>query len=186
MSKGLFGQSADEGRSGGPGDRLAGKPVHDIIDGEGEVIVMLDLNYTTVSNSRQTWGISKDYGKQIPHELYREDLIAFLRHRHPRVKVALVTHRYERFREATLRRMDKLIGWSPDSCHFNPGGFKYVADWKLQVLRERIPELYTGRRVVAIESNSRTSAMYRDNKIPVCKYQELASWMKPNPNCPER
>lgn len=121
------------------------------------MIVLLDLNYTLVGNSRATARI-RPWDRKIANEVYRVPLIELVKGHH----VILITARPEYQREATLKRILSLTGWEPDEALFNEIDGSPPA-WKEQALNEYVfpahgkpPET----AYFALESNKDTIAMY--------------------------
>ena len=132
-------------------------------------IVLLDLNYTFVANQAESARLGgEDFGRRLAHERYREWLRDFLRGR----RVILITARPERHREATLARIDSLLGWRPTEAYFNEHDLP-PALCKQEVLRRAIFPRHgrpaDGARYVAIESNPRTAVMYAGYGIPALR-----------------
>lgn len=132
-------------------------------------IVLLDLNYTFVANQAETATLGgEDFGDRLRFERYREWLRDFVKQGH----VILITARPERYREATLARMDSLLHWRPDEMYFNEHDLP-PAVCKQEVLLTRIFPRYgrpaDGTRYVAVESNPRTAIMYEGYGIPALR-----------------
>lgn len=123
-------------------------------------IVLLDLNYTFVENQAEAAKLGgEDFGDRLRFERYRVWLRDFVKQGH----VVLITARPERYRAATMARMDSLLGWRPAEVYFNEHDLN-PAVCKEQVLLTRIFPKYgrpsDGTRYVAVESNPRTAYMY--------------------------
>lgn len=134
-----------------------------------EPIVLLDLNYTFVENQAETAKLGgEDFGDRLRHERYRSWLRDFVRQGH----VVLITARPERYRAATLARIDSLLGWRPDEAWFNEHDLA-PAVCKQEILLEHIFPRYgrpaDGTRYVAVESNPRTAFMYAGYGIPALR-----------------
>ena len=120
-------------------------------------VFLLDLNYTLVSNSEQK---IKPFTDQIASETYDEKLLAMLRDRY----VVLITARPQMHKEATLASLLAKTGWQPEMAYYN--------DLKLPppILKERklseLLRIVKLSRLVAIESNPQTRAMYLKWGIP--------------------
>lgn len=123
-------------------------------------IVLLDLNYTFVENQAETAKLGgEEFGSRLRFERYRTWLRDFVKQGH----VILITARPDRYREATLARIDSLLGWKPDEWYFNEHDLN-PAVCKEEVLLTKIFPKYgrpsDGTRYVAVESNPRTAFMY--------------------------
>ncbi len=134
-----------------------------------EPIVLLDLNYTLVANQAETARLGgEDFGDRLRHERYRTWLLDLVKQGH----VVLITARPERYRAATLARMDSLLGWHPDEAWFNEH------DWDPAVCKQDILLKHVfprhgrpadGTRYLAVESNPRTAIMYESYGIPALR-----------------
>ncbi len=134
-----------------------------------EPIVLLDLNYTFVENQAETAKLGgEDFGNRLRFERYRLWLKDLVRDGH----VILITARPERYRVATLARIDSLLGWKPDEVYFNEHDLA-PAVCKQEVLLTRIFPKYgrpaDGTRYYAVESNPRTAFMYAGYGIPALR-----------------
>lgn len=130
------------------------------------MIILLDLNYTLVSNSEQK---IKPFVEQIRRETYRLDLIERIKDEN----VLLVTARPEIHRSNTLSSIFSKTGWQPSGSYFNhglmPPAFKaYAFDKFISPLYGDNPDKY-----LAIESNPRTRAMYSKRGIKAITYIEF-------------
>jgi hypothetical protein len=124
------------------------------------MIYLLDLNWTLVANSTER---HRPFSRQIELEEYDAALTARLRSE----RVVLITARPARHREATLARIQAVLGWQPLLACFNTAGLPPPAS-KARALALEVfpafgsdPGLYFG-----IESNPRTRAMYASRGIP--------------------
>lgn len=134
-----------------------------------EPIVLLDLNYTFVENQAETAKLGgEDFGDRLRYERYRAWLRDFVKQGH----VVLITARPERYRAATLARIDSVLGWHPDEAFFNEHDLA-PALCKQELLLTRIFPRYgrpaDGTRYVAVESNPRTAFMYAGYGIPAMR-----------------
>ena len=134
-----------------------------------EPIVLLDLNYTFVENQAETAKLGgEDFSDRLRYERYRSWLRDFVSRGH----VVLITARPERYRVATLARIDSLLGWHPDDAYFNEHDLA-PAVCKQELLLTRIFPKYgrpsDGTRYVAVESNPRTAIMYAGYGIPALR-----------------
>jgi hypothetical protein len=132
-------------------------------------VVLLDLNYTLVANQAETARLGgADFGRRLAYERYREWLHDFLRGR----RVILITARPARYREATLARIDSLLGWRPGEAYFNEHDLPPALCKQEVLLRAIFPRHgrpADGARYVAIESNPRTAVMYAGYGIPALR-----------------
>lgn len=130
----------------------------------------LDLNATYVENTSvhilpHTYNIDAEY--------YRTWLTQMLRGYY----VIMLTARPERYRVATLARIEALEGWLPNEAYFNPGGM-VAPDAKDMMLRTLVypkhgKHMIGGNRYVALESNATTRAMYARHGIPAYTQQQV-------------
>lgn len=128
-------------------------------------IILLDLNYTLVSNSDQKINPFED---QIHKEEYRKDLIWKLRDEF----VVLVTARPEKYKRLTLQNLKRKTGWLPMDSFFN----KYDMPpprCKEIILKEHLTQRFNIQKMLAIESNPKTRAMYNKHNIKAVTYQEF-------------
>ena len=120
--------------------------------------VLLDLNYTLVSNS----DIKRSpFIRQIEHEQYRGWLVELLLgHR-----IILVTARPSKYRGATLQRLRDTIGFEPDDAYFNDTP-KPPHIFKRDLFDDILQKKYGhSGPFVAVESNPRTILEYRARGI---------------------
>lgn len=117
------------------------------------IIYLLDLNYTLVSNSNEK---RSPFIEQIKREQYRQWLIDILRGRH----VILITARPEKYREPTLESIQAKTGAKFPEAYFNGSNLPPHL-YKRDTFRKVIQPLYSGSAFVAIESNPRTIEEYK-------------------------
>lgn len=117
-------------------------------------IILLDLNYTLISNSRTSGG---RYPGRIFNQRYEKELIDLIRDNY----VILITARPYKFSHVTLRHIRELTDFVPDEHYWNfglqPPQLKEY--WMINEVLKRHgddPEKY-----LAIESNPSTRAMYK-------------------------
>lgn len=135
------------------------------------LVVLLDHNFTLVENSGER---RSPFTEQIRIERYRAWLVELVRPEH----VALVTARPKIHEAATIASIrEKCGGWTPDEWHFNSTG-EPPPIWKRRVLNERILTRFSKDRLVAIESNPKTAAMYEWHGIPSYRAEEIKSWKR--------
>ena len=128
-------------------------------------IILLDLNYTLVSNSEIK---IHPFDKQILKEEYRKDLIYALRND----LVILVTARPEHYKLRTLYNLKRKTGWNPVAAYFNSYNTTPPI-CKERILREHLEKIYNKEKMLAIESNPLTRAMYNKHNIKAVTYQEF-------------
>ncbi len=137
-------------------------------------IILLDLNYTLVANSRE---LGKPFlpGYPVERETYRQWLVELLRP----YRVELITARPTFLEERTRANIAKACkGWVPAGWHFNPVRFLRAPDWKQRVLVERIFPAYGSdpTRFLALESNQDTRAMYARHQIAAVPVPTDHAW----------
>ncbi|MAR56281.1 MAG: hypothetical protein CMM93_03780 [Rickettsiales bacterium] len=134
------------------------------------MIILLDLNYTLVANSREK---HKPFALQIQHEIYREWLASLVAPYH----TIMMTARPEKHKQATLDSLYFKTGWIPQEAHFNRY-FKPPHIAKRIMLQELVFPAHgeNGKQYLAIESNPRTQAMYAEYGIPSIKVCENEEW----------
>ena len=130
----------------------------DIYADDSRPVILLDLNYTFVDNSRQTHMPGRP---DVDNEQYRTWLIPLFEQMD--AIVVMVTVRHERYREKTLARIERLTGWQPHQVYFKPPHLSKMTppDHKHRVVVEHVwPEFGRTRTYLALESNSDTRARY--------------------------
>ena len=124
-------------------------------------IILLDLNFTLVSNSGKS---RKRYPSRIYDQEYEEDLIDLIKDNH----VILITARREKFKDETLAHIKKLTGFIPDETYWNwddsiPPKLKPPEIKKHWMKTEVIPKHGDDMdKYLAIESNKDTRKMYNE------------------------
>lgn len=127
-------------------------------------IILLDLNFTLVSNSKTK---KRPFERQIEGETYRADLLEQLRGHN----IILITARPDRYKEATLASLSDKTGWQPDEAYFNEDNVWPPASKKRALERYIFPEHgEPPGRYLAIESNPATRQMYGVFGITACRY----------------
>lgn len=142
------------------------EPLHKGID-DKNIVILLDLNYTLVSNSPLKQRMRGSYASKIDAELYRHWLVELVRGH----TVCLCTVRYVGYQAQTLKRIEALTGWMPDHAFFNPLPDVWQGDVvKEPYLVDSIVPMFgapSERRYMALESGSRarwaisTTALWR-------------------------
>lgn len=135
----------------------------------GRRICLLDLNYTLVSNQMDT-RMLRPFSRRMEGEEYRMDLIDAIKDDY----VIIVTARPDYQRVQTMQNILKKTGWQPAEVYFNdidaePHIFKESA------LKRFIFPKYgeDGAQFYAVESNSKTRAMYKRYSIKAEPYSEF-------------
>jgi hypothetical protein len=140
-------------------------------DYEGEIeaisekpIILLDLNFTLVANSRDTFDVKR--GPDVTREIYRNWLVELIRDHY----VILITVRTTDYEASTLASIAaKTGGWQPQEWYFKPvtDRFMKAPAFKERVLRHHVFPKHGARPMayLALESNEETRAMYADYNI---------------------
>lgn len=130
-------------------------------------IILLDLNYTLVSNQQAT-RMLRPFSLRMAREEYREDLIDAIQGNY----VVIITARPEYQKQNTLANIWQKMKWCPAESYFNdinaePPVFKESA------LRRFVFPKHgsSGSQYLAIESNPRTRAMYAKYGINAVPYE---------------
>lgn len=132
----------------------------------GKPIILLDLMYTLVENSRDLPYPQCDFEK----EQYRVWLLGLLTFHY----VILITARMEKYKAETLENIKLKTGWTPKLAFFNDGC--RAPEFKRKILINEIRPIFPDREFLAIESNPRTRAMYHDEGIKTCKIYKGDLW----------
>lgn len=143
--------------------------------GQNRPIILLDLNYTLVSNSYKNRNI-RPYQEKIRKEEYREWLIDLLRE----LYVIIITARPDYQKINTIKSFkDKLNGWMPDEMYFQEENDKPPEAKEKLLKKYIIPRHGLDGDYLAIESNPKTKEMYKTYNIPsVSVYDELGLDLK--------
>ncbi len=135
-------------------------------------IILLDLNYTLVENSKEAVSIGRCRDFEL--ERYRQWLVDTLLP----FKVILITARPARQKDETLRNISQKTGWSPDEAYFSEWGYR-APKTKQTVLETYVFPVHgrpdDGTRFLAIESNDETAAMYRSYGIGRLRAEDVQS-----------
>ncbi len=133
------------------------------------MIILLDLNYTLVSNSAPRGTVPPAMAVRLKSERYRQWLLNLVK---PHT-VILITARPERWKELTLQRIKQETGWAPHDAYFDDGNIRTPPAIKKKILLEKIfPKYGRGEvfgeqpKYLAIESNPKTRAAYETLGIP--------------------
>ncbi len=117
-------------------------------------IILLDLNYTLVANSKESFG---PYPDRIYRQIYEEDLIELIKDNY----VILITARPYKFSYPTLRHLKETTGFEVDE-HFWNFGLQPPQLKKYWMEKEVLPKHGDNpSKYLAIESNPKTRAMYK-------------------------
>ena len=127
------------------------------------MIVLLDLNYTLVSNSPKHGTTPPRMELRLRGECYRQWLVELVR---PHT-VILISARPDRWLDATLERIEQKTGWRPGAACFAPPGWWNPPAIKEHLLHRNVfPQWGCDSKYLAIESNPRTRGMYAKLGIP--------------------
>ena len=122
-------------------------------------IILLDLNYTLISNSKEIWNYPLD--KKIKSQEYETDLIDLIKDNY----VILITASPYKRAHKILRDIKNKTGFEPDESYWNFGRQPPVLK-KYWMEEEVIPKHGENPdRYLAIESNPATRKMY--NKLGI-------------------
>jgi len=126
-------------------------------------IVLLDLNYTLVANSRSCHGA---YPKRIYQQVYEKDLIDAIKDNY----VILITARPGAYKDETLEHIKELTGFVPDESYWNVGvGKMGLPPHKLKE-KHLLESIFVehgndASKYIAVESNPMTRKMYESYGI---------------------
>jgi len=127
------------------------------------MIVLLDLNYTLVSNSPRHGATPPGMEQRLRDERYRQWLVELVR---PHT-VVLITARPETWMVRTLAHIEKQTGWRPQDACFAPCGWFNPPAIKEHLLHRAIfPQWGCDAQYLAIESNPRSRGMFAKFGIP--------------------
>ena len=130
-----------------------------------ERAVLLDLNYTLVTNSHQKLA---PFARQIEREEYSEDLLGYLRSQF----VILITARPAKYRDPTLASIERKTGWRPNEAFFNDQGLPPPAS-KARHLDGGLLARFGAANLFGIESNPATRRVYGARGIASCTRDEF-------------
>lgn len=118
--------------------------------------ILLDLNYTLVSNQRDTRMI-RPFSTRLVYEDYRADLISAIKDNH----VIMITARPDYQKNQSLENILRKTGWNPEEAYFNDLNLD-PPSCKESILKRFVFPLYgnEGEQFFAVESNPKTRAMY--------------------------
>lgn len=129
-------------------------------------IILLDLNYTLISNSRESFG---PYPSRIYRQKYETELIELIKDNY----VILITARPEKFSAESLDHIKDTTGFVPDESYWNFGLEPH--ELKEYWMKEEIFKKHgdNPNKYLAIESNPRTRRMYKKLKIEARPKQDF-------------
>lgn len=132
-------------------------------------IILLDLNYTLVSNQMQTRMI-RPFAARLRSEEYRKDLIEAIRKNH----VIIITARPSFQGNQSLENIKAKTGWQPMEAYFNDLNLDPPSIKESILQRFVFPKYGTaGEQYFAVESNPKTRAMYYRHGIPAEPYDKF-------------
>lgn len=125
------------------------------------IIILLDLNYTLVSNSAKN-RYTRPYQRKIKEERYRTWLVELIKDYY----VIIITARPNYQKKETMNSIKvKLNGWMPDEVYFQEDNdTPPVAKEKL-LIKYIFPKHGVQNNYLAIESNPKTKKMYEKYEI---------------------
>lgn len=132
------------------------------------MIVLLDLNYTLVSNSEDTRAGELTLHR-IRRETYRTELLERLQQEGHRV--FLVTARPSHLEAQTLESIWTKTVWRPERNYFNARGVRPPMH-KAAIADELLAEFGEADLFLALESNPRSRAEYAKRGIRPLTWQE--------------
>lgn len=132
-------------------------------------IILLDLNYTLVSNQEKTRMI-RPFSSRLRAEEYRKDLIEAIKEN----RVIIITARPSYQGRESLENIQRKTHWNPMEAYFNDLNLDPPS------IKESILERFVfpkhgkeGKQYFAVESNPRTRAMYYRHGIPAEPYDKF-------------
>ena len=119
------------------------------------MILLLDLNYTLVSNSEDK---VNPFTLQVSQEQYRLPLIALSN----QCQTILVTARPQKYKDITLKSIQEKTGWTPIDSYFNIFSLP-PNELKPKIFKELIAPKHgiDPSNYIAIESNPKTILEYK-------------------------
>lgn len=132
-------------------------------------IILLDLNYTLVSNQMQTRMI-RPFASRLRAEEYRKDLVEAIKEN----QVIIITARPSFQGSQSLENIKAKTGWQPMEAYFNDLQLDPPSIKESILQRFVFPKHGTdGKQYFAVESNPRTRAMYYRYGIPAEPYDKF-------------
>ncbi len=157
----------------GSEEKLQLEPVND-----PSLIILLDLNYTLVANSKLKERSRAPYNDKILQETYRLELIELIKGH----TVLLCTVRKETYRDITLRTIaQKCSGWQPHEAYFSSTDSWHGDIVKAEYLEKLIFPKYgtpDEQQYYAIESATRARGMYKRYGIPFDSVGKQMNWTR--------
>ena len=127
----------------------------DKIEISDDKIILLDLNYTLIANSKEIWNYPLE--KKIKSQEYEKDLIELIKDNY----VILITASPYKHSYKILRDIRDKTGFVPDESYWNFGGQPPEVK-KYWMENEIIPQHGDDTiKYLAIESNPKTRRMYQ-------------------------
>lgn len=138
-------------------------------------IILLDLNFTLVSDSELKDTQKGSFAQKIALENYRQWLVDLIRP----YTVLLCTVRPIRHQAQTLARIAALTGWQPQEAYFNSTG-----NWRGYIVKAAYLEQHIfpkhgtpdAQPYYAIESSVYTKRMYIERGIPAKSILQGEVW----------
>lgn len=132
-------------------------------------IILLDLNYTLVSNQMQTRMI-RPFASRLRAEEYRKDLVEAIK----KNRVIIITARPSFQGSQSLENIKVKTGWQPMEAYFNDLNLDPPSIKESILQRFVFPKHgLDGKQYFAVESNPRTRAMYYRYGIPAEPYDKF-------------
>lgn len=132
-------------------------------------IILLDLNYTLVSNQEKTRMI-RPFTSRLRAEDYRKDLIEAIKGN----RVIIITARPSYQGKESLENIKLKTGWEPMEAYFNDLGLEPPSIKESILQRFVFPKHgRDGKQYFAVESNPRTRSMYYRYGIPAEPYDKF-------------
>lgn len=132
-------------------------------------IILLDLNYTLVSNQMQTRMI-RPFASRLRAEEYRKDLVEAIK----KNRVIIITARPSFQGSQSLENIKVKTGWQPMEAYFNDLNLDPPSIKESILQRFVFPKHgMDGKQYFAVESNPRTRAMYYRYGIPAEPYDKF-------------
>jgi len=126
-----------------------------------ELIILLDLNYTLVGNSKAIKNV-RPFEEKIRQEQYREWLVDLIKDYY----TILITARPDYQKEATVKSIEeKLPHWMPDEMYFQEENDRPPVAKEKLLKKYIFPVHGIDAPFLAIESNPRTKQMYSKYNI---------------------
>ena len=132
-------------------------------------IILLDLNYTLVSNQAET-RLFRPFSARMEVEEYRAELVDQIKNDY----VIIITARPESQKKETLLNLFRKTGWQPQEAYFNDQNADPPAIKESILQRFVFPKHgEEPGQYLALESNPKTRDMYADHGILAIPYAEF-------------